>query len=52
MIGKNAGKHQSLPILHLSKNTDTITDKKAIRDLLAETSSSQNSKQEFTTVKL
>ena len=49
------GKYQAIPIKHLSKNNCTITDKKNIEDLLAETfsqsSSSQNGKPKFITVK-
>lgn len=55
MIGKIAGKHQSKPIKHLSKNNCKITTKKEISNQLAETfsqnSSSHGGKQEFLTIK-
>ena len=37
MIRKIAGKHQATPIKHVSKNNFTITDKRNIADLPAET---------------
>ena len=45
MIKKIAGKQQTIPTKHLSKDNSIITEKKTITELLAETFSKNSSKQ-------